>query len=76
MLAAERCAATVLDAWMRRRGIHNAELAEAWGVSESIVRDLRTRERPLRIAHVLLLPTSARRALFALLEDAELSPAA
>lgn len=74
MLAAERCAANVLDAWVRRRGVHNAELAEAWGVSEAIVRGLRTRERPLRVAHVLMLPATARRALFALLEDADSRP--
>jgi hypothetical protein len=72
MLGAERVAADVLDRWMKRRNVSNTELAETWGVSESIVRDLRTRRRPLRIAHVLLLPSAAKHALFALLADESL----
>lgn len=72
LLAAGVVAADVLDAWMRRRGIGNAELAERWEVSERVVRDLRSREKPLHVAHVLALPRNARTALLALLDDAEI----
>lgn len=72
LLAAGVAAANVLDAWMRRRGVSNCEIAETWGVSERVVRDLRSREKPLHVAHVLALPAQARRALLALLEDAEI----
>lgn len=73
LFAAEVAGANVLDAWMKRRGVSNTELAEAWLVNESIVRDLRSRHRVLTIGHLLLVPRGpARRSLFAILEDAEL----
>ncbi len=73
LLAAERQAANVLDAWMRARGESNVSLARAWGISESIVRDLRTRHRPLTVGRILLLPRGrARSALFDLLDKTEI----
>lgn len=75
MFQAECAAANALDQWMLRRGVSNVELAELWCVSESIVRDLRTRVRPLRVAHVLMLPVHARRALLAILEVVDVNAA-
>lgn len=49
-------AARVLDAWMTKRGISNGDIAECLDVSESIVRDLRRRERPLHVGDLLTLP--------------------
>jgi hypothetical protein len=69
LFAAGVAAANALDVWMRRRGVSNDELAERWGISESIVRDLRTRQKPLHMAHVLALPLSACNGLLDVLRE-------
>jgi hypothetical protein len=78
LLEAEKQAANILDTWMRARGETNVSLSETWGISESIIRDLRRRDRPLTVGRVMLLPKGrARSALFDLFAEAEIErPAA
>ncbi len=69
LLAERLSAASIFDAYCRRKSISTAELAEVWKCTEATVRDLRTGERDLRLAHIRVMPRRHARALFDLLGD-------
>lgn len=62
-LREERLMARALDATMSVLDVKNTEVAEWLGVSEKIVRDLRTREKVLQGRQIAKMPEDFRAAL-------------
>lgn len=69
ILEIERRAAEVFDEFLRERNVSNDAASEYYLCNERIVRDLRTRQKPLRLVHVLALPKRMRLRLLDLIRE-------
>ena len=69
LLEMERRAADVFDQFLRERNVSNDAVSEHLMCDERIVRDLRVRERPLRLIHILGLPKRMRLRLIDMLRE-------
>ena len=59
----EQLVAKAFDTALREMGIANTTIADLWGVSESVVRRVRSREKPLTLSKVQQLPADLRQAI-------------
>lgn len=53
-----------LTAFMAEVGLTNVSLADAWEVSESIVRDVKTRHKPFTVSKLARMPAREREMFF------------
>ena len=65
----EQMVAKAFDMVLREEGIANTAIADMWGVSESVVRRVRCREKPLTLSKVQQLPPDLREAIDAKTEE-------